>query len=57
MPTDPTSLIKIIRNNRSRKTAASTIVEGNPAKLPVISKLTADKTSSKDVTDESNFRY
>lgn len=56
MPTDPSSLIKVIRNNRSRKTAASTIVEGNPAKLPVISKLTSDKTSSKDVTDENNFR-
>lgn len=56
MPTDPTSLIQVIRNNRSKKTAASTIVEGNPAGLPVISKLTADKTSSKDVNDERNFR-
>lgn len=56
MPTDPSSLIKVIRNNRSRKTAASTIVEGNPAKLPVISKLTTDKTSSKDVSDENNFK-
>lgn len=56
MPTDPTSLIKVIRNNRSKKTAATTIVEGNPAGLPVISKLTADKTSSKDVNDERNFR-
>ncbi len=56
MPTDPTSLIQVIRNNRSKKTAASTIVEGNPAGLPVISKLTADKTSSKDINDERNFR-
>ena len=56
MPTDPTSLIQVIRNNRSKKTAASTIVEGNPAGLPVISKLTADKTSTKDINDERNFR-
>ena len=56
MPTDPTSLIQVIRNNRSKKTAATTIVEGNPAGLPVISKLTADKTSTKDINDERNFR-
>ena len=56
MPTDPTSLIQVIRNNRSKKTAATTIVEGNPAGLPIISKLTADKTSTKDVNDERNFR-
>lgn len=56
MPTDPSSLIKVIRDNRLKKTAATTIVEGNPARLPIISKLTADKTTVKDVDKEENFR-
>lgn len=56
MPMNPESLIHVIRNNRSRRTAASVIVEGNPAGLPIISKLTADKKTGLDKDNENNFK-
>lgn len=56
MPTDPNSLVKVIQHNRTRKTSAATIVEGNAAGLPIVSKLTSDKSKVTPKADDSNIQ-
>lgn len=53
MPTEPKSLVSIIKHNRSKRLAASTIIETNPADLPIVPKLVADKNSTRDVASDN----
>lgn len=53
MPMQPTSLVSIIKHNRSKRLAASTIIETNPADLPVVPKLVADKNSTRDIATDN----
>lgn len=49
MPVNAQTLVDVINRNKSKRVVASTIIETNPADLPVVPKLIADPAGSKNV--------
>lgn len=52
MPIQTDKLVQIIARNKSKKLAASTIIESNPADLPVLPKLISDDRIASEIKDE-----
>lgn len=54
MPVVATNLIDIINKNKSKRLAANSIIESNPADLPVVPKLISDANSARAIQDDQN---
>ena len=54
MAYSPNSLVEIIKSNREKKINVSRIIEGQPANIPVLSKMIADRTSNHRSTADRN---
>lgn len=56
MAYSPTSLIEVMRRNKSKRVAVSKIIESNPQVLPLIPKLVTDNKNTNRVIEVDNLR-